>query len=116
MAATSADRCAIPANFNNIVALRPTSGLAPALSDETSLGLNVKGPMARSVDDVAFLLSVMTGQEVPPLERDMKGVRVAWCLDLGGLPLDRRVRDVLDASRATFEQSRLQSSRTRVPT
>jgi amidase len=92
-----------PANFNNIVALRPTSGLSPALSDETSLGLNVKGPMGRCVDDVAFLLSVMSDQELPPLERDIKGVRVAWCLDLGGLPLDRRVRAVLDASRPLFE-------------
>jgi amidase len=92
-----------PANFNNIVALRPTSGLAPALSDEMSMGLNVKGPMAHSVDDVAFLLSVMSDQELPPLGRDMKGVRVAWCLDLGELPLDRRVRAVLDASRRIFE-------------
>src|SRR6185369_5080753 len=47
-----------PANFNNIMALRPTSGLAPALSDDTSAGLNVRGPMARSVADVAFLLGV----------------------------------------------------------
>ena len=30
-----------PANFNNIVALRPTSGISPALGDETSLGLHV---------------------------------------------------------------------------
>jgi amidase len=92
-----------PANFNSIVALRPTSGLAPVLSDDTSLGLNVKGPMARSVDDVAFLLGVMTGRDVPSLERDLKGVRVAWCPDLGGLPLEPRVRVVLDASRSVFE-------------
>jgi amidase len=93
-----------PANFNNIVALRPTSGLAPALSDDTSLGLNVKGPMARSVDDVAFLLGVMTGRDMPPLERELKGMRVAWCLDLSGLPLEPRVRDVLDANRGSFEK------------
>jgi amidase len=92
-----------PANFNNIVALRPSSGLAPALSDPTSLGLNIKGPMARSVDDVAFLLSVMTEQEPWSLDSDVKGTRLAWCPDLGGLPLDQRVRAVLDASRRTFE-------------
>ena len=38
-----------------------------------------------------------------PLDRDLKGVRVAWCPDLGGLPLDRRVRAVLEAQRKTFE-------------
>jgi len=92
-----------PANFNGIVALRPTSGIAPALTDETSLGLNVKGPMARSVEDVAFLLNVMIGEREPwLLERDLKDVRIAWCLDLGGLPLDRRVRAVLESRRQTL--------------
>jgi amidase len=37
-----------------------------------------------------------------PLGRDVRGVRVAWCPDLGGLPLDKRVRAVLDAQRQTF--------------
>jgi amidase len=93
-----------PANFNSIAALRPTSGIAPALTDETSLGLGVRGPMARSVGDVAFLLSVMLGEDEPwELGRDMKGVRVAWCPSLGGLPLDRRVRAVLESRRRTFE-------------
>src|SRR5947199_5975442 len=46
-----------PASFNNIVALRPTVGLVPTAP--TSLpffGFSVKGPMAPSVADVAFLL------------------------------------------------------------
>ena len=108
-----------PANFNNIVALRPTVGLVPIAPTPMPLtGFSVKGPMARSVADAAFLLSVMAGADprapgcvpsVPaqfaaPLGRDFKGVRVAWCPDLGGLPLDRRVRAVLDRQRDTFEQ------------
>jgi amidase len=106
-----------PANFNNIVALRPTPGLVPAGPAALPfLGFSVKGPMARSVDDVAFLLSAMAGEHrhdpaVYPcdptvfarsLERNFKDVRVAWCPDLGGLPLDRRVRAVLSAQRQTF--------------
>jgi amidase len=73
--------------------------------------------MARSVADVAFGLSVIAGADIRdpqsfsseahpfagPLERDLKGVRVAWSLDLGGLPLDRRVRAVLEAHRKTFQ-------------
>jgi amidase len=107
-----------PANFNNIVALRPTVGLVPtAPTTIPLLGFLVKGPMARSVADTAFLLSVMAGSDsrdpgcypsdptmfAKPLDRDLKGVRVAWCPDLGGLPLDRRVRVVLEVQRATFE-------------
>lgn len=106
-----------PANFNNIVALRPTVGLVPAAPTGLPfLGFTVKGPMARSVSEVAFLLSVMAGadardplcypseadQFARPLERDFKGVRIAWSLDLGGLPLDRAVREVLSLQRKTF--------------
>jgi amidase len=107
-----------PANFNNVVALRPTVGLVPvAPSTMPFLGFAVKGPMARSVADTGFLLSVMAGADsrdpgcypsdpsvfAQPLGRDFAGVRVAWCPDLGGLPLDRRVRAVLEARRNTFE-------------
>jgi amidase len=106
-----------PANFNNIVALRPTVGLVPSAPTALPfLGFTVKGPMARSVEDVAFLLSAMAGADgrdpavypcdpslfAQPLDRDFKNLRVAWSPDLGGLPLDRRVRSILDAQRQTF--------------
>lgn len=106
-----------PANFNNVVGLRPTVGLVPAAPTPLSfVSFSVKGPMARSVGDLGFLLSLMAGADprdpacypsdpgkfAAPLERDFKGVRVAWCLDLGGLPLDRRVQSVLEAQRRTF--------------
>jgi len=106
-----------PANFNNIVALRPTVGLVPAAPVLLPfLGFSVKGPMARTVADVAFLLSAMAGADprdpacypsdplvfARPLDRDFKGVRVAWSPDLGHLPLDRRVQSVLEAQRKAF--------------
>lgn len=106
-----------PANFNNIVALRPTVGLVPSAPMALPfLGFSVKGPMARSVADVAFLLSAMAGIDArdpavypsdpgvfaKSLDRDFKGARVAWSPDLGGLPLDPRVRSVLAAQRKTF--------------
>jgi len=107
-----------PANFNNVVALRPSVGVVPTAPDPfPRLGFGVNGPMARSVADVAFLLRVMAGPdprdpgcERPDpaivhgdLTRELRGLRVAWAPDLGGLPLDPRVRGVLDAQRATFE-------------
>jgi amidase len=106
-----------PANFNNIVALRPTPGLVPSSPAALPFfGFSVKGPMARSVEDAAFLLSVVAGADrLDPatypsdpavfghaLERDFKNVRVGWCPDLGGLPVDHRVRSVLEAQRKTF--------------
>lgn len=107
-----------PGNFNNIVGMRPTVGLVP--TSPVSLpfvGFAVKGPMARTVADTAFLLSVLAGPDardpasypsdpsifLKPLERNFRGVRVAWSLDLGSLPMDPGVRSVLTAHRKTFE-------------
>ncbi len=118
MAAISAARCAIPANFNNIVALRPSVGLVPnAPVPIPFVGVSVKGPMARSVSDVAFLLSIVAGADARdplsfashpqtfagPLERDLRGARVAWC-PRSRRPAARSPRArVLDAQRQTFE-------------
>src|SRR5207302_346114 len=38
-----------------------------------------------------------------PLDRNFKGVRIAWFKDLGGVPFDVRVRAVVDGHRKTFE-------------
>ena len=107
-----------PGNFNNIVGFRPSVGLTPNYPTSFPwLGFSVTGPLARNVQDIALLLSVMSGpdprdagllpidpaQFLKPLAREFRGVRVAWCPDLGGLPMEPRVRAVLDSQRKTFE-------------
>jgi amidase len=107
-----------PGNFNNVVGFRPTVGLVPVVPTPLPfLGFMVKGPLGRSVADVAFLLSLLAGADprdpgsypssppefTRPLDRRLKGTRVAWCLDLAGLPLDRQVRTVLESQRKIFE-------------
>ncbi|MER5220118.1 amidase [Streptomyces flaveus] len=100
-----------PASFNNVVGLRPSPGRVPSWPDKAPWGqLSVKGPMARTVTDVALALSVLAGPdprsplalETPgsafagPLEGDVRGLRVAWSPDLGGtVPVDAEVRDAL---------------------
>jgi amidase len=105
-----------PANFCNVVGMRPSPGRVPSWPAQHAWsGLGVQGPMARSVADAAFLLSVMAGPDARspiairedgarfarPLERSFAGVRVAWTPDLG-LPVDRRVREALAAAPATL--------------
>ena len=107
-----------PGNFNHVVGFRPSVGLTPPWPTSFPLlGFSVNGPLARTVADIAFLMSVMTGPDprdpslLPAdpavfrgaLGRDFRGVRVAWCLDLGGLPLEPSVRTVLETQRKTFE-------------
>ncbi|MEU9362506.1 amidase [Streptomyces sp. NPDC048301] len=108
-----------PASFCNVVGLRPTPGRVPSLpSTDVWETLAVAGPMGRTVADTALLLSVMAGPdprsplslEVPdpaayraPLERDIKGLRVAYAPDLGGrVPVDPEVRAVVDRQAAVF--------------
>jgi amidase len=107
-----------PASFCNVVGLRGAPGRVPAWPTENAWAtLHVPGPMARTVADVALMLSAMAGPDPrapaaiaqpgerfrADLGRDFTGVRVAWSRDLGGLPIDRRVTAVLDAQRGTFE-------------
>jgi amidase len=107
-----------PASFCNVVGLRPSPGRVPVWPKETAwFPFSVQGPMARTVQDVALLLSAMAGPDRrspiaivepgdrfrAPLTRDLTGTRVAWSADLGGLPIDPRVTAVLGAQRKTFE-------------
>ena len=107
-----------PGNFNNVVGFRPTPGVVPSWPNAAPwIGLGVKGPLGRTARDAALLLSVMAGGDprdqlaldspperfAEPLERDFRGVRVAWCPDLGGLPLDPRVRAALEEGRRGLE-------------
>ena len=107
-----------PASFCNVVGLRPSPGRVPdwPFSDVADV-LGVAGPMARTVADVALLLMVLSGPDprvplaldvAPPvaepdqiaglLERDLRGVRVAWSADLG-LPVEPVVLETLAPAR-----------------
>ncbi len=106
-----------PANFCNVVGFRTAPGRVPVYpARDAWFPFSVEGPMARTVQDVALFLSVLAGPDrrVPmsiaepgstfrqPLERDFRGVRLAWNRDFGGLPVDPRVSAVLEAQRHVF--------------
>ncbi len=107
-----------PGNFCNVVGFRVSPGRVPVWPSLTGWsGLSVQGPIARTVGDVAFLLSVIAGpdarspiaQSEPgsvfarPLARDFSGVRIAYSADLGGeFPVDPRVRNAIEAQLAAF--------------
>jgi amidase len=107
-----------PAGFCNVVGFRTTPGRVPSWPDGWPyMPLSVDGPMARTVADVALMLSAIAGLDArAPLSlgdpgagfahipaRDLRGLRVAWSPDLGGLPVDGRVAAAFAAQRAAFE-------------
>ena len=68
--------------------------------------MSVEGPIARSVADLAFYFAAIAEPDIhftKSLARDFKGTRVAWWNDLGGIPIDSRVREITNAQRRVFE-------------
>lgn len=104
-----------PAAFCGITGFRVSPGRVPSVSAGWS-PLSTSGPMARSVADVALFLSAIAGPDpraplsrpepggsfAQPLERNLKGARVAWCANFAGLPFDKRISTVFAAARKHF--------------
>ena len=106
-----------PANFCNVVGFRTSPGRVPIWP--ALLGwfpISVQGPMARTVQDTALMLSAIAGPDPrspiaisepgslfsQSLARDFKDTRIAWSRDLGGLPVDPRVTAAIDGRRHVF--------------
>jgi len=107
-----------PGNFCNVVGFRPSPGRVPHWPSPNAWNtLGVLGPIGRSVEDAAFLLSAMAGPDArapssitepgsifsKPLKRSFRKVRIAWSKDLGGLPVDPRVTAVLEKRKQVFK-------------
>lgn len=107
-----------PASFCNVVGMRPSFQRVPQWPNPNHWEVvSVQGPLARSVDDLALLLSVMAGptdrvpisQQVPGADfdavepLDLRGLRVATSIDLGGaFEVDAEVADIVRAQEAVF--------------
>jgi amidase len=103
-----------PASFCGVVGLRPSLGRVPEWpSDNQWETTSVGGPMARTVGDVALLLSVIAGpdaraplapgdpgQSFSPLNSgSLRGIRVALSPDLAGaIEVDHEVAAVVVAA------------------
>ena len=106
-----------PASFCNVVGFRPSTGRVPSWpSDHAWFSFGVQGPMARCVDDIALQLSAIAGPDdrAPlslqesgtmfsgSLETDLAGKRVAISPNLGGLPVDGEVSEIIEQQRQVF--------------
>ena len=107
-----------PGNFCNIAGFRTSPGRVPVWPRLAAwFPIPVQGPMARTVQDVALMLSTIAGPDsrspiaiaepgslfMRPLERNFKDVKIAWSKDLGELPVDPRVTQALENQRQVFE-------------
>jgi amidase len=107
-----------PAGWSNVFGLRTSIGRVPVAARDVWLpSMSVLGPMARTVADLAMLLSVQAGFDaVAPLaidgggaafarrlETDLKGKRIAWAGDFkGAVPYEAGVLDVCRSALQSF--------------
>ncbi len=108
-----------PAAWNNVFGFRTSFGRVPSQFYEVFIpSISVRGPMARTVPDLAMFLSVIAGYDARtplsirqdpaefagPLERDFKGIRIGWAGDFGGsVPFDPGVLDLCGSTLKVFE-------------
>jgi aspartyl-tRNA(Asn)/glutamyl-tRNA(Gln) amidotransferase subunit A len=106
----------LPACWCGLVALKPSLGRVPV--DPPYVG-RVAGPMTRTVDDAALMMSVLSrpdrrdGMSLPAheiswkaLEKSPRKLRIGLILDLGvGQALEKEVRDVAVKAAKAFESS-----------
>jgi amidase len=108
-----------PASFCGVVGFRPSPGRVPSWPTSNAWqDLSVDGPMGRSVEDAALLLSALAGPDprvpisfpepgslfAPPLDADLGTPVVAWAPTGGGtMPFDTAIPAIVDASRGVFE-------------
>jgi amidase len=106
-----------PGNYCNVVGFRPTPGRVSAYPEGNVWNtLSTLGPLARTVDDCAFILAGMAGPDprapatitesgdvfLKSLRRSFKKTRIAWSRDLGGLPMEPAVLSVFDSQKKIF--------------
>ena len=107
----------IPAAFCGVFGLKPSYGRVPQWPVSNNDQTTHNGPMTRTVADAALMLSVMAGPDerdrtsleaapadyVSQLGRGVRGLRVAWSPDLGGLRVDREVAELAEGAARAFE-------------
>ena len=107
----------IPSSFCGVFGFKPSFGRVPQYPKFPGLGtLSHTGPISQVVEDAALVMEVIAGGDerdrfcLPDaglrysqlLDRDLKGLRVAWSEDLGYAAVDRQVLKVTEAAAKTF--------------
>ena len=107
-----------PASFCNVTGFRPSPGRVPDWPTKNHYPpLSVSGPMARNIQDLALLMSVMSGPSslnpfsinesgsvfLNNLNRDFKNTRIAWSPNLGDFEVEHEIIDNIKKHLPLFE-------------
>jgi Asp-tRNA(Asn)/Glu-tRNA(Gln) amidotransferase A subunit family amidase len=113
----------IPSGLCGIYGIKPSQGRVPrrasGIDSWHPVNFSNVGPMTRDVRDAAIMLQVLAGPaadaepgtiEVEPpdfvaaLGRGVKGLRMAWSSDIGGVPVDPEVVEIASRAAQAFSE------------
>lgn len=112
----------IPASWCGVYGLKQSWGRVPVVTRPNAFGGTTpfifEGPITRSVEDAALLLTAINGPDdrdpfslpdkvdfTGALSRSIKGMRIAWSPDLDIFPVDPRVAEVVAKAVRVFEEA-----------
>jgi aspartyl-tRNA(Asn)/glutamyl-tRNA(Gln) amidotransferase subunit A len=107
----------IPSSFTGVFGIKPTYGLVAASPPSPFAVVSHTGPMARTVEDAALMLSIIAAWDardpyaLPPAKRDfrggldagVKGLRIAYSPTLGYAKVDPEVARLVEAAVRALE-------------
>jgi Asp-tRNA(Asn)/Glu-tRNA(Gln) amidotransferase A subunit family amidase len=109
----------VPSSFCGTVGLKCSRGRIPIWSEGDPFEtVDVVGPMTRTVADTALMLDICAGPHpydpfalpdeprdylVAATNADIRGLRIAFCPDLGNPPIEPAITEALDAAARMFE-------------
>ena len=112
----------IPASWCGIYGFKQSFGRVPVLARPNAFGSTdpflFEGPLTRTVEDAALVLSAISGVHpgdpfssrepedfTPSIRRSIRGLRIAYTADYDVFPIDRRVAAVVADAVRTFEDA-----------
>ena len=108
-----------PASYCNVIGFRTSMGRIPTLPSENPwLNMTVEGPMARTIEDIAIILSIIAGPNtffplsinessnlfLNELKRDFQGVKIAWAPNIANLPMESEIPLIMKKHLKIFEE------------
>jgi aspartyl-tRNA(Asn)/glutamyl-tRNA(Gln) amidotransferase subunit A len=108
----------IPAGFTGVPGLKPSFGRVPAYPASPFGSLSHLGPLARSTEDCALMLTIMAGPDnrdphalpfdgrdyLRDLTPDLRGKRIAFSHTMGGHKVDPEIARLVDAAVALLAE------------
>lgn len=109
--------CRKPANYCGVVGMKPSQGRVASWPSSYLWPLSSAGPMARNVRDTAFLLDIISQNDIrdpetfnqnsntfSQIENSVKGLKICFSLSFAGSQPRTEVCDIIESTKKIFQK------------